>query len=297
MKTLIGITLLALVACSHQPSKQLIDARNAYQAAASGPAGTQTPADLYEARKMLDRADAEFATNGNSPEAHDLAYIAQRKAQLATARARIVEERLRFDQLTRQAQNLKEQRFSTTRRDLEQTRQRLEEERRAAEASAQLLASRERELETERQARAEVESKLDKAMKDLSTVAAVKEEQRGTVITLSGSVLFAPGQSTLLSTAQGRLDQVAESLKEGVDGQRITVEGHTDSVGSAAANDQLSTLRAMAVREYLIQRGVPAGQINARGWGEARPVTDNSTAENRAHNRRVEIVIEPKPVS
>lgn len=297
MKTLIGVTVLLLVACSHQPSKQLVDARNAYQAAASGPAGTQAPADLYEARKVLERADAEFAANGNSPYTHDLAYIAERKAQLATANARILSERQRYEQLTRQAQNLKEQRFSATRRDLEQTRQRLEEERRAADESAQLLASRERELEAERQARAQVEDKLDKAMKDLSTVAAVKEEQRGTVITLSGSVLFAPSQSTLLSSAQGRLDQVAESLKDGIDGQRITVEGHTDSVGSAAANDQLSALRAHAVREYLIQRGVPAGQITARGFGESRPLTDNSTPENRANNRRVEIVIEPKPVS
>ncbi len=298
MRTFVAaLALVAAAACSHAPSQQLIDALSAYDAAMQGPAGKQAPADLYEARKVLDRASAEYAENGNTPESRDWAYMAQRRVELANTKARILQERQTLVALDQQVAQLKDWRITTTRRDLEQTRRQLEEQQRATEAAAQQLAERQRLLELEREARTAAEDKLGKAMKDLETIAAVKEEQRGTVITLSGSVLFAPGQSVLLSTAQTRLDEVADALKEGADGQRITVEGHTDSVGAAVYNEQLSMMRATAVRDYLVSRGVPATNISARGWGETRPVTDNSTAEGRANNRRVEIVIAPTPVS
>jgi len=123
-------------------------------------------------------------------------------------------------------------------------------------------------------------------------VANVTEEARGTVITLSGSVLFASGQATLLPIAQERLDQVARMLLDNP-GRSIRIEGHTDSRGSAARNQELSRLRAESVRQYLISRSVPADLVRAEGIGSARPVADNRTAEGRANNRRVEIIVEP----
>jgi len=134
-------------------------------------------------------------------------------------------------------------------------------------------------------------------MKDLAAVAAVKEEARGMVITLSGSVLFASGKYALLNTAMTKLDQVAEALKAQDADKRMVVEGHTDSQGSDKVNQPLSLNRGNAVRDYLVTRGVAAEKITAVGLGSSRPLVDNKSAENRANNRRVEIIVSPAPIS
>jgi len=72
----------------------------------------------------------------------------------------------------------------------------------------------------------------------------------------------------------------------------MVVEGHTDSQGSDRTNQPLSINRATAVRDYLVSRGVASERITAVGMGSSRPITDNKTAENRANNRRVEIIIQ-----
>jgi outer membrane protein OmpA-like peptidoglycan-associated protein len=293
--TLVVISMFA-AACASVTPKQLGDARRQYEAALLGPAASSTPADLYEAKKALDEANDEFARNGNTPRARSLAYVAGRKVELANVKARSEEDRLRLSELTREATALRDQQLGTTRGELETTRKRLEAETQDSWAARAKLEEAAQNLEAEREARRTAEGKLDLAMKDLATVAAVKEESRGVVITLSGSVLFATGQSKLLSTAESRLDQVAQTLTN-LDGQKITVEGHTDSVGPQSYNEQLSQLRATAVRDYLVSKGVPAQNIEAKGFGSSRPLLDNTTAGNRANNRRVEIVVQPKPSS
>jgi OOP family OmpA-OmpF porin len=65
------------------------------------------------------------------------------------------------------------------------------------------------------------------------------------------------------------------------------VEGHTDSVGNDDYNLKLSQRRADSVRKYLVDKGVPAARLEAKGYGEAQPVADNKTADGRAQNRRV----------
>jgi outer membrane protein OmpA-like peptidoglycan-associated protein len=111
------------------------------------------------------------------------------------------------------------------------------------------------------------------------------------VITLSGGVLFASGKYALLNTAMTKLDQVAAALKAQDGDKRMVVEGHTDSQGSDATNQPLSQNRATAVRDYLVSKGVSADKISSIGLGSSRPITDNATPENRANNRRVEIII------
>ena len=128
-------------------------------------------------------------------------------------------------------------------------------------------------------------------MASLERIAAVKEEARGVVITLNGAVLFATGQATLLPIAEERLRQVAEALQESQDGA-IVVEGHTDSTGSDAMNQELSMARAQSVRDFLTSHGVPADRIIAQGFGSSRPVADNKSPEGRANNRRVEIIVQ-----
>src|SRR4029077_9265323 len=123
----------------------------------------------------------------------------------------------------------------------------------------------------------------------------IKEEGRGMVITLSGSVLFASAQWTLLPGAESRLEQVAVALSPRK--EHIAVEGHTDNKGNDGYNMELSQKRADAVRDFLVTRGIPSDRIRAVGYGKARPLSDNSKPDGRANNRRVEIVLERLHVS
>jgi outer membrane protein OmpA-like peptidoglycan-associated protein len=119
-----------------------------------------------------------------------------------------------------------------------------------------------------------------------------KEDERGVVITLSGSVLFKSGKSTLLTSAKTKLDQVVAALLSF--GERnIVVEGHTDSQGTEGDNLILSQARADTVLHYLVKQGYPATLIKANGLGEGQPIADNDSTEGRANNRRVEIIIKP----
>lgn len=118
-----------------------------------------------------------------------------------------------------------------------------------------------------------------------------KEEERGLVITLSGGVLFRSSESTLLTSAQVKLDEVVEALMA-VRERNITVEGHTDSQGTASYNQDLSQRRADSVRDYLVRGGYPADRIKSRGMGKETPIANNDSPEGRANNRRVEIIIE-----
>ena len=113
------------------------------------------------------------------------------------------------------------------------------------------------------------------------------------VITLSGGVLFASNKSDLLPSARLKLNEVADALLKQDSESKIVVEGHTDSQGGAAHNQQLSQRRAQAVRDYLVTRGIAQDRITAEGFGVTRPVAENTSSEGRANNRRVEIVVRP----
>jgi outer membrane protein OmpA-like peptidoglycan-associated protein len=114
------------------------------------------------------------------------------------------------------------------------------------------------------------------------------------VITLSGSVLFASAQWELLPSAQAKLTDVGNALTKQDPDSKIVVEGYTDSQGGAAFNQDLSQKRADSVRTYLVSRGIASDRITSQGFGAASSIADNGTAEGRANNRRVEIVIQPK---
>jgi outer membrane protein OmpA-like peptidoglycan-associated protein len=148
-----------------------------------------------------------------------------------------------------------------------------------------------KQLADEKQLRIEAEARATKARDDLARIASVKQETRGTVITLSGSVLFASNLYELLPGAQAKLSQVANALLAGDPAATFVVEGHTDSQGKTATNQTLSVNRANAVRDYLVQHDIAADRITAQGYGETRTVADNGSADGRANNRRVEIVV------
>jgi outer membrane protein OmpA-like peptidoglycan-associated protein len=288
--------------CASVPPPQLVEARNAYVNSNNGLAGKLVPTDLYDARKALDQANQEFEKHGNTLECRDYAYVAQRKLELADVKARTERDRQRIAAAAKAGVNVRDAQARETNLALQATRNQLQMERQDSRELAKDLRAtnqaQERDLEKSQAqlqeqttARLSTEAQLAGAMKDLATIAAVKEEPRGVVITLSGAVLFASGQHKLLNTASSRLDQVAEALKNQDETRRMMVEGHTDSLGSDATNQPLSFDRANAVRDYLVARGVEPQRIMAMGMGSSHPVVDNNTAENRANNRRVEIII------
>ncbi|MDD0973464.1 OmpA family protein [Pseudomonas fontis] len=106
-------------------------------------------------------------------------------------------------------------------------------------------------------------------------------------------VLFQFDSAKLTSADKVRLDKIATRLKNEAANARLSVTGHTDSVGKDAYNQKLSEKRAHSVTNYLVESGVPRSSfISVQGAGETQPVADNKTADGRAMNRRVEIRIE-----
>ncbi|MEC8918410.1 OmpA family protein [Salinicola salarius] len=101
-------------------------------------------------------------------------------------------------------------------------------------------------------------------------------------------VNFEFDSAQLTANAEAILDGVSEKLMTN-DQLRIRLEGHTDSVGPAAYNKELSQRRADSVKSYLVNKGFSADNITTIGYGEEQPVASNDTAEGRAQNRRVEL--------
>jgi outer membrane protein OmpA-like peptidoglycan-associated protein len=303
--SLVALPALFGLACATiDPPKELVEARAEYERASVGPTAKVNPAGLYEAKKSLTKANNAFEQDPKSDDTRDVAYIALRKIQLANAQARAElasEEKARADrerakiegEQQRTKQKLTEAELAEIRRKLtESEEQRRSEADKLARYNEQLQTTSQ-QLQSERQARLDAEKKAEEAVANLAKIALVKQETRGLVITLSGGVLFASTKDTLLPNARPKLDEIASALQK-AEADKFVVEGHTDARGSESTNQDLSYRRAQTVRDYLVDRGVPPEKIKAVGYGRSRPVADNTTAEGRANNRRVEIVVQPK---
>ncbi len=271
--------LLAGCAASVPPA-ELVNARQAYAHASASQAAELVPAELHKAQASLAEAEKSFADDPSSFRTRDLAYVADRKAKLAEALSVTAAGNAATAKANKDFQSAQTEIVKNTKEDLA-----------ASQRSDTLSAAK---LAAEQKARLEAETRATSAQAELSKLAAVKEEARGLVITLSGSVLFASNKSALLPSAQDRLKQVADALMENKE-RKLTVEGHTDSRGSSASNLVLSQQRADAVRSYLVSHGYRGELILAQGIGQDRPVADNASAEGRANNRRVEIIVDSTP--
>ncbi len=293
ISSLCPLTLLVAVGCAATgPSPELIDARRAYDEARSSQAATYSPDKLLSAKQALEKAENAHADDAGSFNERSLAYVAQRKAQYAAIFGAYEKDRrdqTEAEQAYRDKQDLlrrnAENKASEAQRTLAATWDNLSNARKE-------IASSKAELASEKAAREKAEASAAAALASLNKIASVKEEQRGTVITLDGQVLFVTGKAELLPIAQDRLNQVAKSLKELDDDKLVSIEGFTDSRGADDMNMKLSTDRANAVKDYLISQGVKPEKVRAVGRGESQPVASNDTPEGRANNRRVEIVVQ-----
>ena len=138
--------------------------------------------------------------------------------------------------------------------------------------------------------------KMDKAKKEAEAVKNAHVETitdanglEAVKVTFDSGILFATNKADLNATSKASLTQFAEVLKENRD-MDIAIIGHTDNTGSDAINNPLSKNRAQSVSKFLKSQGVASAQIKTiDGQGSTNPVADNSTAEGRKQNRRVEV--------
>ena len=110
-------------------------------------------------------------------------------------------------------------------------------------------------------------------------------------IVITDKIFFETGLDRIQKQSLGLLDEVAALLKKHPEIKKVRVEGHTDNVGDAAVNLKLSGVRALAVRKYLVSKGIAEARLTSAGVGDQRPIGDNTTEEGRAQNRRVEFML------
>lgn len=248
-----------LAACSSTPDRNnaLEQARNNFNAAQNNPEITVlAPAELKAAGDELLRAERAWENaKGDDKErlVNHLAYLTNQRVAIARDTA-----------ANRAAQSMIDE--ASNRR----TELRLDirtDEVNAARRQALAAEQRAQQLEQELNA---------------------KQTERGMVVTL-GDVLFETGKSELLPDATRNISRLADFLKEHPD-TRITIEGHTDNVGSTEFNYGLAQRRADSVRGALISMGIAGDRITTRSHGPDLPTATNDTAAGRQMNRRVEII-------
>lgn len=295
MKTLRSIGMLAFTGAlgvldtscaTSKPPQDLVTARNAYTVASQGPAATLNPADMHAAKEQLDLAETSFQTDGDTQHTRDQAYLAARKTEMAVVVARTIQAKRGEAGVVDAMHENQAMAVAHTSAELGRAKNQLAEQNVA-------FVAQNAALKDEKTRREEAEKRAAQAAADLAKFASVKQEARGMVITLSGSVLFTSAKWDLSPGAQLKLNDVANALIKEDPVSKMVVEGHTDSQGSASYNQDLSQHRAQAVRDYLVTRGIASDRISAQGFGPTRSVGDNATTEGRANNRRVEIVVQP----
>jgi outer membrane protein OmpA-like peptidoglycan-associated protein len=246
--------------------RELVDARAAYNRAASGPAATYDPSDLHVAKKSLERAEQWYREDSKAAESRTQAYLAMRRAQTADAQGHAALALARTQQAERALVRAQGQKLNALNAELDRTRGQLSE----AQRSRMALEGR--------------------AMAVLEKQGGVRETPGGKVITLPGAVLFETGKADLMPSAKARLGPVAQALKD-MPNKQILVEGFTDNTGTDAVNQPLSEARARAVKDSLTSQGVPEPRVQVKGMGSNDPIASNDTIEGRATNRRVELVV------
>jgi len=289
-----------------------------------------TPAAVKQARKAIEIA-IELNAAAVNPKAMDGAQIAFGKAMASTGNKKVMADQARVaaqlaSQAIKDTLKLNEAKAAA---EVEAKRQAekaaLEERAVTAEGDAARIARELREVQIQREALASESANLAKqtatltaerdafkAERDqvaaereaikkerdelagmlkgaLSSVAETTETARGVIVSLSG-ILFDVGKATLKPASQLSVAKLAGILMV-FPNMDLSIEGYTDSTGSADLNMRLSMDRARAVYEFLMTQGISNARMKYQGFGPENPVAPNDTESNRARNRRVEVVL------
>ena len=232
------IATLAVGCAELQKPKSLLDAQQAYKAAASNPAIQRYAADeLTKANKtLLNAVAAESIEDMTS-----LAYIANAQVDTAVSIAAAGQ---------------------------------------SSQNSIDIMSQKEQLISDK------LNLKKDTAQKQLLEMQLTEAERE--ILLAFGKIEFVTGTADLVPGASSGIDLLATYMGKYPD-KKVTLEGHTDSTGSAELNKNLSQQRADYIRKVLISKGVAADRITAIGYGQSQPVASNSSQSGRQKNRRIDI--------
>jgi outer membrane protein OmpA-like peptidoglycan-associated protein len=314
------LALLLLGACQTAPKKDLAleRIRNQLSELQSDTELTgHAPLALSEAERAVRAAES---ASGDETQRIHLIYMADRRIQIARAAAQrekmetdLAELRLEHSRLLVRASQLEAERARMEADQARMMSQATAEDAERARMEADSAMTREEES-AQRALRAREEAEQAKALAESSALAAslakkeanlaseqaqslkrqlenlqLRQTESGVVVTL-GDVLFETGQTDLKTDAISNLAEVVDLLQSEPE-KKIRIEGHTDAVGEASTNLQLSQQRADSVQKTLVDLGVDAGRVTAIGMGEDYPIATNDSAEGRSKNRRVDVIL------
>ena len=253
-------------------SRERRDASNALaksQDQADDAVRLKNQAEADTARAQADRAQAESAT-AKAQADKTQADADAAKARNDTADAQSATAKAQADMASNQAASASA--LSAAQADADQSR----------------LAAQKSEMNAQ-QADADKVAMRIKLAEQLNSILQTRDTARGLIISMS-DVLFDTGKFTLKPGAREKLAKVAGILLA-YPGLNIAVGGYTDNVGSDSMNQTLSENRAGAVRDYLVQQGVPSASVTSTGFGNTLPVASNDNPSGRQQNRRVELLV------
>jgi outer membrane protein OmpA-like peptidoglycan-associated protein len=287
------------------------------------------PREFNDARVAMKDTEIALARGSREARIDQLAYIAEKRIEIAKAVAQRRELESEVEMLSAERETLmvEARKIDAKKSRLEAERARLmgalQEEEAERERGDRLDAERKAQSESRRREMAETEAsaareetkvavryaEASQAEADAyrleaeeAVAAAAKLRRRldelqareidgGVVLTLA-DIQFEAGSAELRESSLINLENLAEYLLQEHSGKQIRVEGHTDSSGAAEFNLRLSQSRAETVADFLVARGVSGANIRAIGFGEEFPIMANTTDANRKQNRRVEVIIE-----
>jgi outer membrane protein OmpA-like peptidoglycan-associated protein len=309
----------------------VLEARNAVAIARAERADKYAPDSLQKATDFLQRAEdylqrkesskaISTVARGAVQSAEDARVLSIRKRLEEQQAAERQEAEQRAIEARTQAQEAREHESAARAEANDEARQRAaaERERRSAEKAKAVAEQARRQAEEERaeavaerraaqdqaqqaqmtaqqaeQARLKAEQQSletrQRLLDQLNEVLQTRETARGLIVDMP-DVLFDTGKHTLKPSTRERLARVAGILQSYPD-LHVQVEGHTDNIGGAEFNQQLSEQRARTVKNFLVEQGVKPEIIESRGLGVSEPAASNSTAAGRRLNRRVDLVV------
>ena len=283
---------------------ELYQARNAVQIARSQKADQYAADSFTKAVRALEKAEAAQVDKKAKKET---VIMASRDAVQAAEDARgiavkrVEEERLAAERQAAmereaaaraQAESEAQQRqIAEMQRDQSEAARGQSEAARAQSetARAQAMAGQRQAINQAAGARAAAQKQRADLFAQLNKILETVDTERGLVATMAG-VTFSTNSATLKPAARESVAKLAGVLALNP-GLKLDIEGYTDSLGSDTYNQSLSEKRAAAVRDYLVEQGIPAGSIDVKGLGKGSPVASNDDPKGREKNRRVEIVV------
>jgi outer membrane protein OmpA-like peptidoglycan-associated protein len=270
--------------------------RAAVEAAAKEAVETAEEARLMAVKKKAEDEAAGEAAAREAKARADAAAEAQRRADAEIARAQAEEARAAAEQAKAEAEKMKQEAMAAAQQ-AQAAKEEAEKAKAEAVAQQQVLAAEADKAKASaaqsenlrQQAEKEKQDLRARLLQQLNSVLATRDSARGLIANMS-DVLFRSGSVDLLPAARERLAKVS-GIVLAYPSLHVSIEGHTDSIGSDEYNQDLSERRAQSVREYFVRGGIPASTVDARGFGKAEPVASNETPEGRQQNRRVELVL------